>query len=185
MIDIIIEYAPIIIVILIGIVNFVRTGNIRKSIECMHIVAQIGEEMKYRTENYKETEGRQQQKFSEYKPEYILNSNTNELEKVEGKGVNIQEAINSALPTALEQVLQKYMPIIHPTTGELAQPQPRITRSTKLDLYTKYYSYIESLRDEFNLPDDMSAEDILIYVNEQGDKLDKKIQEYKGDVNNG
>lgn len=152
------------------IITYFRTGSIKKSVksfkECL---------MKYQTIDDKvelEKSGSYSQKFSPYVDDYVLNSETNCLEKLPNP-VNIQEKIQSYLSCALEQALEKFLPNFNVQEDDSVAQY--VERTDDLAVIGDAIERAEEYREHYNLPDNMSISEIYSYIDKQAKQIKQHI----------
>lgn len=150
-----------------------KTGNTKYLLE-------VFEEMKYRTSSYKETEREQYsaqcetenvkplselqrlgQKFTSLVPVYRLNKSTNELELTD-EYINIDELVNSNYMSTLDVILEKYLPTNEQVSQDIAH---REEYRTELDKLQESFMYANSLREKYNLSEELSPQQVFECVN--------------------
>lgn len=161
-----------------------KTGNTKYLLE-------VFEEMKYRTSSYKETEREEYsaqckakkviplpdtqrlgQKFTSLIPVYRLNKSTNELELTD-EYINIDELVNSNYMSTLDVVLEKYLPTNEQVSQDIAQ---REEFRTALDKLQESFMYANSLREKYNLSEDLSPQQVFEYVNNKLTEVNNTIK---------
>lgn len=153
--------------VLNAIITFVRTGTLKKEYK----------NMLYRSPDYQdylsdEEKQKQAQEFPNIKTEYVLNKHTNELEEKESK-TDLQSLINSSVDTALDRVLQRLLP-----DGDNLQDtleSDYVTYGDDLIDFADMLDRAEEYREKFNLPLEMSVEDIFKRVQTEADGLKSRI----------
>ncbi|UPW41557.1 hypothetical protein [Peromfec virus RodF8_56] len=153
------------------IITFIRTGTINKEIN----------NMVYRSPAYKDSISEEEKKtlsqeFSHLKTEYALNERTGELEEKEEK-LDLQKLINSSVETALDRMLNRFMPEVVEDKDELYQ-----SYSDDLMDYASMLERAEDYREEFGLPAGMSVSDIFARVGKEADTLKSQLENIKKGV---
>ena len=97
------------------------------------------------------------QSFSETRPSYVLNESTNELERLPSDE-DVQAKIDSILSTALERILDRYLPQDVQESDEIAD-----YAAVRADLSElgEMYERAEEYRERYGLPDAMSVNDVV------------------------
>lgn len=153
--------------VLNAIITFVRTGTLKKEYK----------NMLYRSPDYQdylsdEEKQKQAQEFPNIKTEYVLNKHTNELEEKESK-TDLQSLINSSVDTALDRVLQRLLPDGDDLQDTLESDY--VTYGDDLIDFADMLDRAEEYREKFNLPLEMSVEDIFKRVQTEADGLKSRI----------
>ncbi|UPW41564.1 hypothetical protein [Peromfec virus RodF8_54] len=161
--------ASIILSIIVFLVTFIRTGSVKKSI------SEVEDLLKYRVAFSDKTTGAQS--FSETVPDYVLNSSTNELERLP-VDKNVQQIIQSCVDTALNSVLEKFLNVTE--SDEVADLTDKYhSKTVDLAALADSIEIAETYRDKYNLPDNYTISDIYAFVDEQA----KGIKERIGKIN--
>ena len=161
------ENYDLVVSILLGILSllfgFFRTHKIKKEVN----------ELKFKTIDTVEPVS---QSFTETKPAYVLNSSTNELERL-AVDENVQVKIQSFLETAIERALERFLPNDVVEVDDIAE---RYNQS-QLDLSElgKAYDMAESYREKFGLSDDCSVDDIFAKLSAYSEDLKTRIAKSK------
>lgn len=161
--------------ILFTIVNFFRTGRLNNSAKSF---------IKECFDNLKNKD--YSQSFSETITDYILNPQTNELEE-SPIPKNVQAYIQSYVDTALNNVLDRFLP------QQIIQDDDGVADFTQytqdLASFGAVLDMAEDYREKFGLDEKMSAQDIFKYVQSKADnlkeKLSKTMAEKEGGVDDG
>lgn len=169
--------------IIVGVVVFVKTGSIYKSISKMLEVNKL----KYKTIDDVQQRKPVGQTFSEYVDDYILNSETNELEKLKNPR-NLQAEIQSHIDCALERAFEKFLPKVESVDDSIVADYTQ--RTEDLAVLGQAIDTAEYYRDKYELGDDVSVADIYKYVDTQAkalkDSINKRVKpDVKPDVNGG
>ncbi|WGL31440.1 hypothetical protein [Dipodfec virus UOA04_Rod_1056] len=151
-----------------AVITFVRTGTIKKEFK---------KDMLYRSPGYQESlsdeeKKKQSQSFDNLKTEYVLNKNKNELEEKPDK-TDLQSLINSSIDTALDRVLQRLMPESQDIESEIESEYDAV--SDDLIDYAEILDRAEDYRERFNLPLEMSVDDIYKHVQSEADGLKTRL----------
>lgn len=114
-----------------------------------------------------------EQTFSETRPAYVLNESTNELERLPSDE-DIQAKIDSFLSSALDRILERYLPQDVEDSDDVAD-----YASVKSDLSDlgEMYERAEEYRERYGLPDTMTVNEVFSAVQAKADELAKKIAE--------
>lgn len=175
----VIDIIQVIFFFIISIMLYRKTGNVKYLTEAL-------EEMKFRTASYNVTEKaddktgevktevlRASQSFNKLVPIYRLNKVTGELENT-GEFVDIQEQIDSFKETALNSMLERFMPQVVDDTADLTQVD------NDLDFLAESFDIAEEYRERFNLPDKMSHKEIFAHMKDYSVKLSEKLNVKNG-----
>lgn len=156
-------YIGIALAVLNSVITFVRTGSIKETMN-----------MFFRSVNYKEhlsdeEKKAQSQEFDYMKTQYALNERTGELEEKDEK-VDIQKLIDSSVETALDRMLNRFMP-------ETVEDSEEVYQTYKNDLmdYADLIDRAEEYREHFGLAPDLSVQGVFDFVSKQADKLKTDI----------
>lgn len=137
-------------------------------------------EMFKRTPDYQEKEEKKGQEFERFVKTYRLNQQTNELE--EDGEVDIVELVNSCKDVAIDNILERFMPVMDATSDEVVEYD---AMRDDLDLLRESYSVAEEYREKYGLPADYSALQVISAVQEKAQELKSKIaQNEKGGTEN-
>lgn len=163
-----------------AVINFFRTGSIKKLFSDLDTIAKESEEMaKYRLPTYREEDGtRATQTFDNKKKTYIYVKSSNSLEE-SPELVDLQEVMNSYLSDSLDAIIKKY-------SEQLAYVPPAVENTVDyvgqyndvryaLDYMTEAIEQAEDLRDQFGLSDEMSIDQIYKYAQLKSEELKSKI----------
>lgn len=154
------------IAIVVGICTFIRTGSVSRSLKKMEDF-----EVKFRTPEQARQQSKPQE-FSDYVDSYVLNPETNVLEKLETQK-NIQAVIQSYADIAVEKALERFLPSQVDTESDPIANYEDSVRD--LAVLGEAMETAEYYRDEFGLPDSYSIAQIYAEV-------DKKAQAYKSAI---
>lgn len=130
--------------------------------------------LKYRVTGSAEATKDSMQSFSRIKPVYRLNKATNELEKTE-ETVDITEIANSCKDFCMQAVLERFFPT-EGSQENVLQEQVDLM-ADDLDIMKSSFDLAETYRQKFNLPLEMSVNDIFTYVGNQAKVLKSKLKE--------
>lgn len=160
------ELAFMVIAVVSFVVTFVRTGNIKKSLNNF-----LGVSDMYKSQKVKYSG----QTFSQTVPDYILNSSTNELERKEFDK-NVQDKIQSYVDTALCVALDKLLP---DKVDERDDVATRYDESlVDLASLADGIETAEHYRELLNLPDNYSVSQIYDAVGKHSKQLRSKLESY-------
>lgn len=167
----IIDFVVIAFYLVFGLIIFIKTKNI-------NFLSEVFEDMKkflYRTESqaFDDSQDSNGQSFIETKPTYRLNKSSGELE--EDGSLNVQELINSAVSVALERVLDKFLPKVEEIDKDVSVVN---TMQDDLDFLTEAFNKAEDYREQYNLSDSFTVQDIFTFVKNKSNELVKKINDY-------
>lgn len=126
--------------------------------------------MKYRTF---ETREKKSQEFTPYRDDYLLNSSTNELEKLPIPK-NVQEKIDSYVECALERALERFLPSNVTDVDDVADYTQKVE---DLSILGEAMEVAEGYRDELGLPDNYSIAQIYEAVDARAKELKGKLSE--------
>ena len=165
-----------------AVVNFFRTGSIKKLFSDLDIIAKESEEMsRYRLPSYREEDGtRATQTFDNKKKTYIYVKSSNSLEE-SPELVDLQEVMNSFLNDSLDAIIKKYseqlsyVPPVADNTEDYVGQYNDVRNA--LDYMTEAIEQAEDLREQFGLSDDMSIDQIYKYAQMKSEELKAKITE--------
>lgn len=171
----VIDFVVIAFYLVFGLIIFIKTKNI-------NFLSEVFEDMKkflYRTESqaFDESQNSNGQSFIETKPTYRLNKSSGELE--EDGSINVQELINSAVSVALERVLDKFLPKVEEIDNDVAVVN---TMHDDLDFFTEAFNKAEDYREQYNLSDSFTVQDIFTFVKNKSNELVKKINDYNDNL---
>lgn len=156
-------------------ITFVRTGSLKKAIKNFSEVNMV----KYRTMATREKTAPSPQEFSEFEDDYVLNPDTNELEKLPIQK-NIQAKIDSYLECALEKALERFLP---QNVSEVDDVREDYSKSVEdLGSLGAAMEAAEEYRERFNLPDNYSLSDIYDFVDKHAKELKVKLSEFNKPV---
>lgn len=150
----------------IGLITFIRTGSIKKSINNFLEV----DKMKYKTFDSNKKED-YSQTFSEKVPDYILNQSTNTLERLP-EDKDIQAYIQSFLDSALERALEKYMPVNVQEDDTIMDYSQKVE---DLSMLADSMDLAEEYREKYHLPDTYTMSDIYSFVDKQAQDIKKVL----------
>lgn len=159
------EWLPYIFAILSCVLTFVRTGSIKKMLNKDNIEMN---KIKYNTIS---TVKSVPQSFTEYVDNYILNPETNVLEKLDTP-INVQDKINSFIDSCFQRSLERFMPqnvVEEDVVSDYTQ------RTQDLAGLAEAMEIAEDYRDKYHLPDTYSMSDIYSFVNKQASELKAKL----------
>lgn len=158
-----------------AIVNFFRTGNVKK---LQNDFKELIEKMNYRLPDYQEKKGFDNKTVSQdftgsnLKKDYVLNDKEDVLVEKPEK-IDIQKMIDSCVETSLERALERYLP---QNVQDVDEVEDFTTVSNDLESLSQVIDIAEEYRDKYGLSDDMSVSDIYSYINNLADDLKKGIK---------
>lgn len=114
------------------------------------------------------------QTFSTKQPSYVLNDSTGELERLP-IDEDIQERIESYLTSALDRVLERYLP--QDVSSENDEVADYTAATADLADLGEMYEKAESYREKYHLGNDMSIREIYDFIGERAKDLANKISE--------
>lgn len=158
-----------IITFIFSVINLCKTKNIKKFKEELNEMRTI-----YRSEHYVvgEDTTNKGQTFSEFKPVYKLNKATGELEKTEDK-INIQSLINSAVDSALTNMLERFLPEID-DTSDVVQYN---ALTDDLDYMLDISARAEKWKEELGLDKNLSLSETFTAMSVKAEDLRKSLIE--------
>lgn len=170
-----------------AVINFFRTGSIKKLFSDLDTIAKESEEMaRYRLPSYREEDGtRATQTFDNKKKTYIYVKSSNSLEE-SPELVDLQEVMNSYLSDSLDAIIKKYseqlayVPPVADNTVDYVGQYNDVRNA--LDYMTEAIEQAEDLRDQFGLSDDMSIDQIYKYALLKSEELKDKITQVQQPV---
>ena len=169
--DQIIEIVCLVFGAVISLITFFRTGSISKTVKNFKEVLDV----KYKTVDTNR-EIFHSQTFTPYRDNYVLDTATNELEKLPNPE-NVQESIQSYIDTSLQAALEKYLPNIGKQQIEEDDLIADYTESRNdLAAIGDAMELAEEYRDKFNLPDTMSIADIYQHIGKYSEDLKNKMK---------
>lgn len=175
-----IYYVPIVsllVSVLVGIIVFFRTGSLKKAINSFFEVNQMYTKKKCQTiEKHVEPK----LEFSDYVPDYILNSSTNELEEAP-KQKNIQAYIDSFLTTSLQASLEKFLPKVQSVVDDVADSYDKSVQD--LALLGETMEVAEEYREKYGLSDNATISDIYSRVDAEAKKLKQGLSALRSSEN--
>lgn len=171
----ILSFICFIVAVIVGIVNFFRTGRLSQSAK--NFIKQEVDSLKKDTSGYSQT-------FSEEVPDYVLNPVTNELEE-SPIPKNVQKYIDSYIDTALDRVIERFLP----ENVVEAEGEDNVADYTQMYEDLAYagevFDIAEDYRDKFNLPDTMSVQDVFDYVEKMSEEMAERLKnQTKSEVKN-
>lgn len=158
---------------LAAVITFCKTRNIKKSVDTFKEVSNMQKPMSLEQAQKKRPAPTE---FSEYKDDYVLNTATNELEKLPTQ-VNIQKKIDSYLECALDRVLDRLMPNVVDSTEEVQEQYQNSLQD--LASLGDAMEVAEQWRDELQLPDNYSIAQIYDAVGKRSRELKSKLGEFE------
>lgn len=154
--------------IIVFVITFVRTGSLKKSFG--RVEQFLEEDMKYKTVESKVGED-YNQKFTDYVDDYILNPQTNELEKLKVPK-NIQKYIDSYIDSALNCALEKFLPVEKVEDNVVADYTEKVDDLASIG---EAMEVAEQYREKYHLDDKMSIGDIYKFISKQADDIKTKL----------
>lgn len=112
------------------------------------------------------------QTFSETIDDYVLNPETDRLEKLEIP-INLQEKIQSYAEFALDRALDRFLPTEDHTADDVVESYQQ--HQMDLSVLGEAMDLAESYREEFSLPDNYSVAQIYAEVEKKAADLRKEI----------
>lgn len=129
-------------------------------------------EMKYKTfDDSRKIKG---QPFTPYRDAYVLNTATNELDKLPVPK-NVQEYVQSFVECALERAFERFLPRVERDDDSVIADYTQ--RVEDLAALGEAMDIAEDYRERFNLPDSMSIADIYSRVDKEAHKLKERLSE--------
>lgn len=167
-----------------GILGFVafcitlfRTGSIKKSINNFLEV----DNLKFKTYNSAVAKKRHGQSFDEEIDDYILNTSSNELEKLPNKK-NIQDIIQSYVDTCLERSLEKFLPNVISEDDDIVHDYD--VHVSDLAVLADAMDAAETYREKLGLKPGSSLAEIYEAVDKEAVLLKQKLNEKKEKLKN-
>lgn len=164
----------------ITILLFLKTGNVKHLerwleqyfSEDNHFIGGT-DNMKYRTEAYKDTKKSEAQTFDNVLMTYKVNKVTGKLEQVDKK--DLQEFINSSLSLCLQSIMDKFLPSPENTdkTNELSEAR---SVENDIDFMQDYHEKLEAVKEKYNLPDSVTFDGVLDFLDKQHAIISTSIQ---------
>lgn len=158
-----------IITFIFSVINLCKTRNIKKFKEDLNEMKTI-----YRSEHYVSgaVDTNKGQSFNELKDVYKLNKATGELEKT-GDKLNIQSLINSAVDTALTNMLERFLPEID-GSDDVHQFNALVD---DLDYMLEMSNRAEKWKEELGLDKSLSISETFTAMSVKAEDLKKSITE--------
>lgn len=152
-----------------SILIYKRTGDV-------NILKEVFRDMKYKTENtLPPTKG---QTFSNYKEVYRLNKATGQLEKTNDL-LDIREIVKSSLCTALDSILDRFLPIANEETDDIAIVN---AMQDDLDTMQENFNIIEDIKERYKLASDLSPKQVFEELAKIKTNVDETIKEKQKNV---
>lgn len=170
--------------LLLFLITFLRTGSIKKSIKSLKDSVIFDYSLrasnlkgdktmiKYRTEA--DDVKSPSQEFSETVTDYILDPVTNELSESDVPK-DIQAYIDSHIDIALDRALQRFLP--HDVIEDDDHYADYTQKSQDLAELGAAMDLAEDYREQFNLPDNYTFEQIMQFVGTKADELKTKLSQ--------
>lgn len=156
----IIDFVQFLAYLILSAILFGKTKN-------SNILKEVNEVMKYRLQNYKDTEKSSEvEEFSKLVPVYRLNKATGQLEKTE-ETVDVHELVNSCKDTVLNSVLDRFLP---DNEEEVVQSTLN-TMLDVLDIARESKNLANEYRQKFSLDEKLSDSQVFAKVQEEAEKL--------------
>lgn len=169
--DYVLQCLPFVLAFIAFIITFVRTGSVKKSLRDFKEVFEV----KYRTFDTRDKTAPKPTEFSPYVDDYVLNPDTNELEKLPNPK-NIQAKIDSYIECALDRSLEKFMPNV---VSEIDDVSEQYSRSREdLASVGEAMEIAEEYRDKFGLSDNASIADIYSELDKHSRVLKDKLSKF-------
>lgn len=147
-------------------VTLFRTGSVQKAIKNLK---EYEEMIKYKVAE--KPQEPKVQEFSKTITDYILDPVTNELE-VSPIPKDVDAEIQSFKDVSLESALEKFLPDDVKTSDQIAD---YANMSADLSVLADAIDLAEDYREQYNLSDDMTTEQIFKFVQQQSDDLKQSI----------
>lgn len=160
-----------VVLLVIAVIQVVKYGKVSKEVK---------QDLKYRLENYQQTEQVKAQEFSPLVPEYKLDENTGELVQVGEK--DIQALVQSSVECALEKILEKYnsLPLEMQAQVPTTDTVNVVSMQDDLDYLMEQFGEFEELRKKYGFSDDMSYSDMFRQISAQKVQVEAQIQKLQG-----
>lgn len=136
--------------------------------------------IKYRTENYLDSEPRKAQTFENLKPIKRLNKSTGQLEET-GEFIDVDELVKSSLSTTLDRILEKFLPVQNAGDELVAE---RNALADDIDVLQDSFTLAEEYKQRYSLDDNMSTHDVFKKLNEMYSEMSAKIAESQKIIKN-
>lgn len=162
--DKLLEILTFIFMAIFSILIYKKTGDIS-------IIKEVFRDMKYKTENTLPTT--QGQSFSNYKEVYRLNKATGQLEKTQ-EVLDIREIVKSSLCTALDSILDRFLPTANGDTEDIAIIN---AMQDDLDTMQENFNIIEDIKLRYKLADDLSPMQVFDELAKIKSNVDATIKE--------
>lgn len=178
----------VIIRLILGVIEFIGTRNTAKLKKSLQEVSTMVS--KFRLPNYQDTDSKavnqNKQSFTPYTEKYVYNEDTKELslavnpETGEVLQTNDQEYINSFASSALDKVLERFLPsdyeqVVPPITDA----QYGVAQNHELKDYADILDHAEELRQKYGLDADMTCIDVFNFVDNLNTRYKDKISAYE------
>lgn len=167
--DKLLEILTFIFMAIFSILIYKKTGDIS-------IIKEVFRDMKYKTENTLPTT--QGQSFSNYKEVYRLNKATGQLEKTQ-EVLDIREIVKSSLCTALDSILDRFLPTANGDTEDIAIIN---AMQDDLDTMQENFNIIEDIKLRYKLADDLSPMQVFDELAKIKSNVDATIKEKQKNV---
>lgn len=163
--SVLIDYFTLFIYVVFSVLLFRKTGDIK-------YLKGVLEDMKFRTSQFNKQTDNAKVTYSNIKPQYRLNKQTDKLEQV--GTIDINEQVNSYDVQTLAKIYERFFPTsdIDDTIYE------KNVIADDLDLMQETFSVAESYRQKYNLSEDLSMKEVFSSVKKQYDTLTEKINNY-------
>lgn len=136
--------------------------------------------IKYRTENYLDSEPRKAQTFENLKPIKRLNKSTGLLEET-GEFIDIDELVKSSLSTTLDRILDRFLPAQDAEDELVAE---RNALADDIDVLQDSFTLAEEYKQRYSLDENMSTHDVFKKLNEMYADMSAKIAESQNIIKN-
>ena len=111
--------------------------------------------------------------FDNLKPVYRLNETTGELVKTD-EFVDIQEIVNSCRANVLQNVLDRFYPVM--STQENGLVAEQVNTQADIDFLQEACETAEEYRKKYGLADDLSFSEIFDVIKSNAENLKKRIE---------
>lgn len=170
------EVLKVIVPLLLAIILFFKTGSTRSLERTLNTLLvnnlQGGTNMKYRTENYQDTEKVSGQTFDTLLKTYRVNKVSNELEET-GEVIDIQEMINSSVSSCLTEVLSRFFPDNVPVDNDKVAIVEQM--QDDLDYLQDTFAVAERYKEMLGLSPETSVQDVFKAVQLKSQELSNSL----------
>lgn len=163
--SVLIDYFTLFFYVIFSVLLFRKTGDIK-------YLKGVLEDMKFRTSQFDKQTDNAKVTYSNTKPQYRLNKQTDKLEKV--GIIDVNELVNSYDVQTLAKIYERFFPTndIEDTVYE------KNVIADDLDLMQECFSVANAYKEKYNLAADLSMQDVFSTVKKQYDSLTEKIDNY-------